>query len=104
MAREFTDEDFDHMYNLVSEQLNEDRESLNELYKELREHVREHPTRYVDMGETLAKLADLRLKQTSQVVDVLKLVEKSTPKGSYTGFSEEELRLIDEKVKDDGNE
>ncbi len=101
----FSKEDVSELFNLVQTQLSEDREAVNDLYNELREHVREHPSRYVDMGEVLAKLADIKLKQTAQVLDTFKTVEKIAPKEDFGGLSEDDREMIDKELnKKDGDE
>ena len=97
----FNEEDVLDLYNRVSEQLNEDRDSINDLYDELREHVKEHPTRFIDLGEVLAKLSDLKLKQTSQVIDVFKAVDKITPEEEFGGLDKNDLDMIDKELKSD---
>lgn len=95
----FSREDVSELFNLVQTQLHEDREAINDLFEEVREHVREHPARYIDIGEVLAKLADLKIKQTGQVLDAFKVVEKIAPKEDFGELSEEDLVLIDEELK-----
>ena len=94
----FSKEDVSELFNLVQEQLSEDREAINDLYNELREHVREHPARFIDMGEVLAKLADLKIKQTNQVLDTFKTIQKIAPKEDFGGLNEDDLALIDKAV------
>jgi len=98
-----TEEDVSNLYNRVSEQMNEDRDAVNDLYEELREYLRDHPLRYVDLGEILARLADLKIKQTHQVVEVFKVVHKAAPSTDFGGLSAGDLDYIDKKLhpKDD---
>lgn len=101
MADNFSREDVAKLFNLVQEQLREDRDSVNDLYDELREHVREHPARFIDMGEVLAKLSDIKLKQTAQVLDTFKAVDKIAPKEDFGGLDEGDLELINEALNPD---
>lgn len=98
--------DVSELFNLVQEQLSEDRESLNDLYKKLEKHIGDDRTRFIDLGEVIAKIADLKLKQTAQVLDAFKTVEKIVPKEDFDGFTEDDLATISKgvnKVKKNGN-
>ena len=96
-----SEEDIVEMYDLATTQLKEDRAAIDDVYNELRDYVRDHVTRYIECGEVLAKLADLRMKQTAQVIDVFKIIEKSVPTEEFNSFSTEELQVIDERIKQD---
>ncbi len=104
MSKKLEEEDIAALYNRVWEQLNEDREDIKEAYDELRDHIRGHPTRFIELGDTLAKMGDLRIKQTTQVLEVLKAAQKEKPKEDSGAFSKDELdsvrNAIEEKVKD----
>lgn len=65
------------IYSKVLVQFDEDREEITELLKDLKAYVKSDPDRWVDCGDTLAKYCDLRVKQTSQVLDVLKIAHSS---------------------------
>lgn len=103
--RKLSKQDVISLFDQVQEQLKEDRESINDIYGELREFVRVNETRYVDLGEVLAKLADLKLKQTAQVLDALKTIDKAVPKDDdFDDFSEGDLDMIHQEIsKEDGN-
>jgi hypothetical protein len=99
--RRLQEEDVIELYDILSRQLSEDRASLDSILKELRDFVGNEPLRYVDIGETLAKIADLKTKQTGQVIEVFKIVEKAVPDQEIGGLTMEDLELINEKVKTD---
>ncbi len=63
-------EDLMRVYEDAVRQLGEDRASILDVFNELREFVREDPHKYADFGEVLAKLADLRIKQTAQSIKI----------------------------------
>lgn len=97
--KRLTEEDIVELYDLATTQLREDRESINDLFDELRSYVRDHATRYVELGEVLAKLADLKMKQTGQVVEVFKTIEKAIPKEEFSTLSVADLDHIDKEIK-----
>lgn len=102
------EEDVAELYDLVSRQLREDRDSINAIFEELKGFVKGSMTNYVDLGEVLAKMSELKMKQTAQVIDVFKTVEKALPDDEMGGFSQEDLDFIAKQTekdkKDDGSE
>jgi len=68
--------DVDQLYKLVSEQFKEDREFAVEAYKKLKEYIDKDPQLFLESGDTLAKYGELLIKQTAQVVDLIKLSSK----------------------------
>lgn len=99
--KRLTEEDIVELYDLATTQLKEDREAVNDLFDELRNYVRDHATRYVELGEVLAKLADLKMKQTGQVVEVFKTIEKAIPKEDFSSFSPADLDAINKAIKEE---
>lgn len=78
------------------EQFQEDRALLKEQYGELRKLVSGSVERYSVVGDTLGKYAELMTKQTSQVLDFLKMI-KQDEKESET-LSQEDLLKISESL------
>ena len=100
--KRLTEEDIVELYDLATTQLTEDRADINSLFSELRAYVKDHPTRYIELGETIAKLADLKMKQTGQVLDVFKTIEKAIPKDEgFGGLTEADLKLINKGIHGD---
>ena len=77
---DLTEEDLMEIYDLAWSQFKEDREIIVELYKDLKEIVKANPERYALSGDTLGKYAELLTKQTAQVVELLKVVQKQKEK------------------------
>jgi len=73
----FEDENLDSVYDLLWGQFKEDREEIKDLYDDLKTYVKEKPERYAIAGDTLAKYAELMTKQTNQVLELAKLIQKS---------------------------
>jgi hypothetical protein len=96
--KRLTEEDIVELYDLVTTQLGEDRAAVNDLYEELRAYIKDHPSRYVELGEVLAKLTDLKMKQTGQVLDVFKTIEKAVPKDEFGALSEADVDFINKEI------
>lgn len=86
------------LYNLVWSQVQEDRADILSTYQELKVMLSGSMEKWAVCGDTLAKFADMRVKQTAQVVELLKILKKE--KDSDESFTEEEL----EKIKNSINE
>lgn len=70
-------EDVASLYDLAWGQFREDRESVMEIYQDLRAKCSGSVTAYSECGDTLGKYAELMIKQTGQVVELIKLAHKS---------------------------
>lgn len=91
-------EDLEALYDLAWGQFKEDRDAVKEIYEKLREHVFDHPTsRFEENGDTLAKYAELMVKQTSQVVELIKLAHKKHQKDG--ALNEDDLKFIHEEIR-----
>jgi ribosome recycling factor len=77
---DLTEEDLMELYDLAWRQFKEDRELIVELYTDLKTIVKSNPERYALSGDTLGKYAELLTKQTAQVVELLKVVQKQKEK------------------------
>jgi hypothetical protein len=89
---------YDHLWG----QLTEDRESIKEVFFELKGLLSGSIERYAVSGDTLAKYGDLLVKQTSQVVELIKVLQKD--KEDTEDLSEEDLRKISEEINEKNNE
>lgn len=90
------DEDVLAIYDLAWAQTREDREIVMDLYKDLKELVKGSPERYAVSGDTLAKYAELLTKQTSQIIELLKIVHKNKEKDE--SLTEAEIAKITESI------
>ena len=90
------EEDSGEVYSLAWKQFKEDRGDILSTYRELKEMLSGSLEKWAVCGDTLAKFADMRVKQTSQVLELLKMMNKSkTPDNSLT---EEELEKIKKSI------
>ena len=90
--------DIEKIYNKVWDQLNEDREEITELYNHLKDYILEVPDRYAMSGDTLGKYAELMVKQTSQIIELVKLAQKEGG-DKESGLSSEDLDLISKEIE-----
>jgi len=93
------DKDYiDEICSVAWEQLNEDREAIKDLYDHLKRQIvtREE---YAINGQNLAKFAELMIKQTGQVVDLLKVMnaDKSKDEG---GLTADDIQKIHDQLKE----
>ena len=93
---DITDEDLLALYDLIWGQLKEDREIILNSFKDLREIVGKSPERYAVSGDTLAKLAELLTKQTAEVVELLKIVQKE--RDDDESLSELDISKISDEI------
>ena len=89
-------EDLVELYDLVWSQFKEDREAAKTIYEDLKAHLKNDPHMYEDCGDTLAKYADLMIKQTGQVVELIKLASKKHQADG--SLSEDDLQAIEEEI------
>jgi len=85
------------IYDLVWSQCKEDREVVLDLFHDLKSYINNSPeTRYPINGDTLAKCAELLTKQTSQVLELLKVANKDKQKDS--SLSADDLSFVQEEI------
>lgn len=100
MGKKIVDEnDVMEMYDVIAEQAREDRESILDVFKELRDYVRDAPSRYVELGDVIAKMSDLRMKQTGQLIEVFKTLEKMLPKDDGGSLTDDDFEAIHEAIE-----
>jgi len=99
-------DDIVRLFDLITQQLTEDRDSINDVFDELREMCRDEPMRFAEMGDTLAKMSELKMKQTAQIIEVMKTVDKAKPKEQedYGPLTEEDRFAIEEAIRDEEKE
>jgi hypothetical protein len=90
-------EDLVTLYDLAWGQFQEDREIIVEQYKHLKKHIHDTPERYAINGDTLAKYAELLVKQTSQVVELIKIAQKQ--RGDKDVLTEEDFDNIAKEIE-----
>jgi hypothetical protein len=81
----------------LEQQLNEDRELIMEAYQDLRSMLGS-PQDFAVNGSTLAKLAELLMKQTGQVLELSKIKSKKD-KDDNDELNENDLEKISEEIK-----
>ena len=96
---DLTEEDLVELYDLAWSQFKEDRDIVLNLYKDLHGLVEKNPERYAVSGDTLGKYAELLTKQTSQVIELLKIVQKQKDKDE--SLTPEDLESISRAIQDD---
>jgi hypothetical protein len=93
---DITDEDLLALYDLIWGQLKEDREIILNSFKDLREVINKSPERYAVSGDTLAKFAELLTKQTGEVVELLKIIQKE--RDDDESLSELDISKISDEI------
>ena len=101
--RSLEKEDVSELYSQLWEQITEDRTDIKDIYEELRNFVKDHPLRFAELGDTLAKLADLRIKQTSQVLDIVKEAQKAQSKSENESFTADDFESIRAAIEKQGD-
>jgi hypothetical protein len=86
--------DADEVYNKLLKQFEEDRTTIKEQYDAIKGMIKDSPEKLIVLGDSLVKTSDLLLKQTSQI---LELVKVSSKKGKSTTEDEEDLSLTDKE-------
>ena len=95
-------EDVAILYDLAWNQFKEDREMAVKQYNDLKKYIDDEPNRYNVVGEALAKYADLMIKQTGQVLELVKLAKKSHEEDGE--LSQEDMDEIKEELEKDQKE
>lgn len=91
-------EDLASLYDLAWGQFKEDRESVMEMYQDLKTKCSGSITAYEAVGDTLAKYAELMIKQTGQVVELIKLAHKAH-EGDDGPLSAEDWKHISDEIE-----
>jgi gas vesicle protein len=89
-------EDVGILLDKAWQQFKEDREAVMEQYADLKAYIAANNERYAISGDTLAKYAELMIKQTSQIVELVKLAKKETQ--GDASFNEDDLKHINEQI------
>jgi len=92
-------EDLDVLYDRIWRQVTEDRDSIKEVFDDLKCHILKDKHLYDENGDTIAKLSDVMIKQTGQLMELIKLAQKS--KEQDDRLSEEDFEKIHEEIKND---
>jgi len=70
-------EDLAVLYDKAWQQFKEDRDLIMDQYQDLKKYIAANNDRYAISGDTLAKYAELMIKQTNQVIELIKLTKKT---------------------------
>lgn len=92
------DEDVVAVYDLAWSQAREDREEVLSVYRELRSLVSGSAEKYTLSGDTLAKFADIRIKQTAQIIELLKILHKN--KQADESLTDADLERIKSEIEE----
>ena len=71
------DEDVIKVYDVTWRQIAEDRRAVVAAYDQLHNLMGDSVEKWAISGDTLAKFADMRVKQTGQLVELLKIIHKN---------------------------
>lgn len=88
--------DLDKLYELVTDQFSEDRQAAKDAYDKLKEEILKEPSLFLESGDTLAKYCELMIKQTAQVVDLVKVASKNQVKNE--ALTEGDLDSIQDEI------
>lgn len=96
-------EDLIEFYDDLTRQLTEDRDAVTKLYNDLKTIV-VTPEQYAVHGLTLAKFIEMQIKQTSHLIEVIRMNQKKNEKGAEEKLSEEDKdNVFSEINKENGN-
>ena len=91
-------EDLVEIYDLAWKQLKEDREEILQTLKTLKELTRSDMQGMAVLGDNLVKLTEVMIKQTAQVVELIKVAQRDKDEESEQ-LSSEDLNYINEEIK-----
>jgi hypothetical protein len=95
------DEVLAEIYDKIWDQFAEDRASIKEVYEDIKTLSAGNPERLVMLGDNLTKCAELLTKQTSQIIELLKVAEKRREKEPEDNrLSKDDLEEIYKHVGD----
>jgi len=92
-----TKKDLVEMYDTLQRQLVEDRETITKLYGDLKVLVIDKDE-YAIHGPTLAKFAELMIKQTEQLVEIITLNQKNDKGEKDSGLDEDERNKVFDEI------
>jgi gas vesicle protein len=95
----FEKEDVGALVELIQKNFEEDRGLIKSQYDDLREYIQEVKDRYAVSGDTLAKYAELLIKQTGQVLELVKIIKKDD--GTSTDLTEEDFKHIKKRIEEE---
>jgi hypothetical protein len=95
-------EDISILYDLAWNQFKEDRAAITKQYQDLKEWIEGDKNRYAFNGDTLSKFSDQMIKQTAQVVELIKIAHKSQEEDG--SLSTEELADISKEIEKETKE
>lgn len=90
-------EDLSLLYDLVWGQFKEDREAVMDQHKDLKAYIAVNNERYAISGDTLAKYAELMVKQTAQIIELIKIAKKE---GGDNELSLEDYKRISKAIEE----
>lgn len=95
MPEKIERKDLTEMYDDLQRQLKEDRERIIDLYDSLKSQVvtREE---FALHGQTLSKFAEVMVKQTSQLVEIIRINQKEIKKDDVTLDDDDKKHLFKE--------
>jgi len=97
MKKVIKEEDISGIYDLIWGQFKEDREAIMSTYKELK-CLTDTPERYAVNGHNLSKFSELLIKQTGQIIELLKVAHKESEKKECEGLSEDDIHSIANEI------
>jgi lipoate-protein ligase A len=72
--------DLVELYNLAYEQSTQDRQLILSLFNELKDMLSGSPERFAVSGETLGRYGEMLIKQTNQILELIKICQKQKEK------------------------
>ena len=99
MTEEIKQADLIELYDDLTRQLQEDREKVTKLYDDLKGLV-STKEEYAVHGLTLAKFIEMQIKQTSHLIEIIRMNQKNNEKGDEVKLSDDEKNNVFEEIKD----
>jgi DUF1009 family protein len=94
------DEALAEIYDKIWDQFAEDRSSIKDVYDDIKSLTSGNVERLVVLGDSLTKCAELMTKQTSQIIELLKIAEKKKERDDDDTLSKEDIDAIYKQVGD----
>lgn len=82
MSEQIKKEDLTEIYDQMWRQINEDRNKIVDLYDSLKRQVNTAEDFAIN-GQTLSKFAEIMVKQTAQLIEIIKINQKEIKKENF---------------------
>ena len=96
MSEKIEKKDLVELYDWLQSQLVEDREKIVDLYDSLKNQVSSRED-YAIHGLTLSKFAEIMVKQTSQLLEIIRINQKEIKKDDFN-LNDDDKKFLFKKI------